>query len=222
MGMLLEKFLIGCIRLRQPLRPDVGPRQSQGERAIRGLRRRYLLQVRNARRKIADVHERSTALLVGARGRLFDHRPVECRLFLSFRLVGRATLAELPLHVPGGPLHRRGLLAVGRRPPQQVATFLVVKPVQEQEPRGVLCGPRRVGNLRERLPEEIAGLVDAQFPLRLLPALECRLRVHRRAGKLQHSEAEDGDEHAGHVGIGCTARGWGRFTTGCGMPRSSP
>ena len=142
-----------------------------------------------------------------------------------FLLVGRPPLAEFSLDEPGGPLHGSRLLRLWGGLAEQVAALLVLKTVQEQKPSDMLSEPRRVGSLRDRLPKEIAGLVDPQLLFSLLATLEGRGRLHRLVveWERQHAKTEDGDQSAVHNGRGCgEVRGGRTSVGGMGMPRSSP
>ena len=124
---------------------------------------------------------------------------MERELFVLFRLVGRAPQAELPFDVPGRALHGRGLLRGWDRLAEEVAALLVVKPVEVQEPGHVFGHARRERALLQRLPEEVAGLVEPQLLCSLLASLERRVAAGRRGSEAEPTEAQDGDEGADHV-----------------------
>jgi hypothetical protein len=213
---------IGSIRLWEPIRPGVRPGQPERQWSVRRVGGDSLLEQGNPLREVACIDERRPPLGGAACCGLFDHHAVKRPLRLLLRLVGRPPLTKLPFDLSGRPLHGRRLLRGGNRLPQQVTALLIVEPIEKQKPRGMLGDARRRGILAERLPEEVAGLVEPQLPFRLQAAFEGGRSRHRGAGEGQRHEAHENTPGADHAGLGSRARSARASAAGIAMPRSSP
>ena len=142
--MFFQQPSVGLIGLRFFAGPEIGPGQLQLQHLVTGSLFHRFFQKNHSLRILPGIHQRRSPLRIGARSGLLRLHSLKGFLFGFFRLIRRTAQAQFPLHLPGRPLHRGGILTLWTGLAKQGHTLPIVKSVQEQKPGRVLRHPRGV------------------------------------------------------------------------------